>query len=98
MQDVLTQLSQLRRPTLLMRAARIGAADYNRRAHLGRLMGPATPRSTTHILIELMEQEAMLNALRLNAEAGYNLLRHIDLLIAIVAEANDLRSTLDAAA
>ncbi|MEL7088895.1 MAG: DUF6477 family protein, partial [Planctomycetota bacterium] len=39
MQDVLTMLQCLHRPRLLMRAARIGAEDYRRAAHLPRLLG-----------------------------------------------------------
>ncbi|WP_292068146.1 DUF6477 family protein, partial [Marivita sp. XM-24bin2] len=39
MQDLLTQISALRRPRILIRAARIGAESYHREARLPRLLG-----------------------------------------------------------
>lgn len=36
MQEALTRLRQLRRPRLLIRAARAGLPDYRREVHLGR--------------------------------------------------------------
>lgn len=38
MEDVLTQISRLKRPTLLVRTARHGLDDYNRVVHLRRLL------------------------------------------------------------
>ena len=43
MQDILSLLSSLRRPRLLIRAARIGADDYRREHHLWRILGIETP-------------------------------------------------------
>ncbi|MEL7090330.1 MAG: DUF6477 family protein [Pseudomonadota bacterium] len=87
MQDVLTILQNLRRPRLLMRAARIGAEDYRRTSHLPRLFGYGSLPRQSQALLRLIEIEAGLNALRLEDASSYNLLRHIDVLIAIVAEA-----------
>jgi len=43
-------------------------------------------------LMRLMEMERELNALRLGDDSSYSLLRHIDVLIAIVGEGRILRA------
>lgn len=87
MQDILTRLACLRRPRLLMRAARFGAEDYRRSAHLPRLLGyGALPRYGA-ALVQLMEIEGELNAQRLSGDASYCLTHHVDVMIAMVAEA-----------
>ena len=92
MQDVLTLMSHLNRPRLLVRAARMGAQDYRRDIHLPRLLGPGRlPRNRAAILL-LSEQESELNAKRVAADASYSLQRHIDVLIAMVAEARLIRA------
>ncbi len=93
MQDVLSMLNNLRRPRLLIRAARAGAMEYNRKRHLQRLLGygGALPR-TGPALMRLMELERGLNAARKNDDAGYSLPRHLDVLIAITGEAQLLRA------
>ena len=93
MQDVLTILQNLHRPKLLMRAARIGATDYRRSAHLPRLLGYGQTPKHTSAIHRLMEIEGDLNALRKSGESSYNLVRHIDVLIAIVGEARFLRAS-----
>ncbi|WP_299686824.1 DUF6477 family protein [uncultured Tateyamaria sp.] len=97
MQDVLTMLQSLHRPRLLMRAARIGAEDYRRGAHLPRLLGYGNLPRHTQALLRLMEIEAELNAQRIEDESAYNLLRHIDILIAIVGEARIMQAAQPAA-
>jgi uncharacterized protein DUF6477 len=93
MQDVLSMLNTLHRPRLLIRAARAGAPEYNRNRHLQRLLGyGALPRSAP-ALMRLMELERGLNEKRTSDDAGYSLPRHLDVLIAIVAEAQLLRAT-----
>ncbi|MEL6887468.1 MAG: DUF6477 family protein [Pseudomonadota bacterium] len=97
MQDVLTMLQCLHRPRLLMRAARIGAEDYRRAAHLPRLLGYGNLPRHTQALMRLIEIESELNAQRLEDESAYNLLRHIDILIAIVGEARIMQAAQPAA-
>lgn len=93
MQDILSMLSALRRPRLLMRAARIGAEDYRRNAHLPRLLGYGQMPRHGAALMRLVEIEADLNHLRLSEDSAYSLLRHIDILIAIVGEARIMRAS-----
>ncbi|WP_108837743.1 DUF6477 family protein [Tateyamaria sp. Alg231-49] len=92
MQDILSMLNALHRPRLLIRAARIGAEDYRRAAHLPRLLGYGQLPSHGNALIRLMEIEGELNALRLGEDSSYSLLRHIDVLIAIIGEGRTLRA------
>ena len=92
MQDVQTMLRQLRRPRLLAQAARFGAEDYRREAHLRRLLGrPNLPGPAEAALI-LMEREAEMNAARVAGLASYSFADHVYLLIALVGEARLLRA------
>lgn len=92
MQDILSMLNALRRPRLLMRAARIGAQDYRRNAHLPRLLGYGHLPRHGAALLRLVEIEADLNAQRVDEDSAYSLLRHVDVLIAIVGEARVMRA------
>lgn len=92
MQDVISMLHALRRPRLLMRAARIGADDYSRTIHLPRLMGYGVlPRHGVAVL-KLMELESELNTQRVSGNTSYSLVKHVDVLIAMVGEARILRA------
>lgn len=92
MQDILSMLNVLKRPRLLIRAARIGAEDYRRAAHLPRLLGYGQLPRHGSALMRLMDIEAELNSLRLREDSSYSLLRHIDVLIAIIGESRILRA------
>lgn len=93
MQDVLSMLNTLHRPRLLIRAARAGAQEYSRNRHLQRLLGyGALPRNAA-ALMQLIELERGLNDQRKADDAGYSLPRHLDLLIAMMGEAQLLLAT-----
>ncbi|WP_319547044.1 DUF6477 family protein [Ruegeria conchae] len=87
MQDLMTLITSLRRPRLLARAAKIGAQDYNRDRHLQRLLGYGSIPGTGAALMRLLELEREVNALRIEEDAAYSLVRHLDLLIALNGEA-----------
>ncbi|KEP70083.1 hypothetical protein DL1_20085 [Thioclava dalianensis] len=89
--DLTQILAELRRPKLLVRAARFGLRDYNRARDLKRLMRRNEAPRPVSALIELIAQEAELEMLRKNGEAGYSLTRHIEILIAVMAEARLVR-------
>lgn len=92
MQDIFSRLNALHRPRLMMRAARIGAQEYHRTAHLPRLLGyGALPRHGA-ALMRLMDIESGLEDQRTSSDAGYSLIRHVDVLIAMVGEARVLRA------
>lgn len=89
MSDVWTLLATLRRPRLLMRAARFGLAEYHRDRDLRRLVrSVGSPEETVPRLIEA---EAQLEATRQQGDARYSAARHIEVLIALLAEAQLLR-------
>jgi hypothetical protein len=93
MQDIHTLLANLNRPRLLMRAARIGAQDYRRAGHLPRILGYGQLPRHGETLMRLVDIEAQLEEQRKTVDATYSLIRHVDVLIAIVGEARALRAT-----
>ncbi|MDB6453117.1 DUF6477 family protein [Falsirhodobacter sp. 20TX0035] len=84
MTDFRTLLATLSRPRLLVRAARLGIEDYRRDRDLRRLTDHARPESA---LPQLLEKEAVMEATRMAGDASYSVARHVELLIALMAEA-----------
>ena len=93
MLDVISMLQSIRRPPLLMRAARLGADDYRRDIHLPRLLGYGVLPRHVQALLKLIELEAGMNDQRLSGNAGYSLAKHVDVLIAMLGEARVLRAS-----
>ena len=87
MTDLLSLVSDLRRPKLLIRAARAGLCDYNRNRDLKRLMRVSSPPSPDRAVTALMAEEERLDDTRRQGDANYSLTRHIEILIAMMAEA-----------
>lgn len=79
-------LASLRRPRLLMSAARIGLGSYDRDAVLARLLGGDVPPPGRACVDILVEREADCERARRSGAAGYSIARHVDLLTALVAE------------
>jgi len=86
MTDVVSLVAALRRPPLLTRAARLGQAEYSRTRDLRRLMRTPVAPTPEKAVATLLAEEQELEATRQSGAAGYNLLRHIEVLIAMVAE------------
>lgn len=92
----------LRRPRLLMRAARIGLQDYRRDRDLRRILPQAlfsalkaaSPEAALVMMAAqgaamlewLTEEESRIETARRAATAGYSPLRHIEVMIALLAE------------
>ncbi len=91
MQDLIGMLQSLRRPGLLIRAARAGLPEYRRTLHLQRLLGPGTPPRPGAALMRLMELEAEQDEKRRADHASYSIARHVELLAAMMAEAELVR-------
>jgi hypothetical protein len=91
MKDVFSKLCDVRRPELLIRAARIGAQGYRRNTHLTRLIGTVPPLPSSAALVLLMDLEAAINSCRTEERAGYSPARHVDILIAMMGEARALQ-------
>lgn len=87
MTDPLSHFATLRRPRLMLRAARLGITDYRRERDLRRLLGPDAPQTPDRALDALLDVEARAEAVRLAGDAGYSIARHVELLIAMMAEA-----------
>ncbi|AUQ62493.1 DUF6477 family protein [Phaeobacter inhibens] len=91
MQDIFGHLAALRRPRLLVRTARIGARDYSRRRDLKRVLGYGTLPKPAAAVMRLLDLERDHNRRRETGDAGYSLTRHVDVLIALMGEAEGLR-------
>ena len=87
MSDVSYLLSSLRRPKLLVRAARFAVADYCRQRCLPRLFPGEGLTRHADILPKLIEREASLDIARRSGDAGYSPARHIEMLAALIVEA-----------
>lgn len=93
MQDILSVLDTLKRPRLLIRAARAGCADYQRNTHLHRHLGPGKLPRHSAALRQLIAKESQLNRARKEKATSYSLVAHVDILIALMGEARLLRMT-----
>ncbi|MHA6323918.1 DUF6477 family protein [Roseivivax sp. CAU 1753] len=93
MSQTIHTLSCLRRPRLLIRAARIGADEYRRTTHLGRLLGGNPPRRHADALDRLMSLEAEQEELRCTGSASYGVALHVEILSAMMAEARLVNQT-----
>ncbi|MCB6177200.1 DUF6477 family protein [Rhodobacter sp. Har01] len=77
-------LSQLRRPGLMMRAARFGLVHYRRGRQLQRLLaGEMRPERTVP---RLFEAEAAFEETRRRGDAAYSVVAHLEVLVALLAE------------
>ncbi len=91
MSDFCKTLAALRRPRLLMHAARFGLGDYRRERDLRRLLRcGGSPEETVP---SLLSAEEALEATRKSGDASYSVARHIEVLIALLAEARLLRQS-----
>ena len=93
MTNPLSMLNQLRRPPLLIEAARLGLADYHREMALRRHLDIMRPPSVAAALLALIEIEAEIDRERRCGGAGYSPARHVDVLIAMMGEARLMRAT-----
>lgn len=87
MKDLVSLVNTLRRPRLLIRAARFGISEYNRERALRRFTqgsGMPTPQRAVNTLLTV---EADLEASRKAGDASYSVSRHVEVLIALIAEA-----------
>ena len=86
MLDVKTQIARLNRPKLLVNAAQIGVKDYRRKTHLPRILLSSAPAKSYAVLVTLCDLENHMNSLRKTRDAAYSAARHVEVLIALIAE------------
>ncbi|MEL6168425.1 MAG: DUF6477 family protein [Pseudomonadota bacterium] len=81
------RLAALRRPRLLVRAARFGITNYNRDRDLRRLTEAPSAPTPMRALEWLFDEEDRLESSRVDGRADYSARRHVEVLIALMAEA-----------
>ncbi|MEM9707313.1 MAG: DUF6477 family protein [Pseudomonadota bacterium] len=86
MQNIHDRLATLRRPRLLISAARFALSDYNRTRELKRIF-KAVPQGDGRALALLIDEEAHIEATRKAGDAAYSVARHVELLTAMMGEA-----------
>lgn len=86
MPDLRNFLAELRRPRLLVRAARHGLQNYQRERDLRRLIDTAPRLAPEAALERLFVAEERMEATRRRGDASYSIARHIEMLIALMAE------------
>ena len=86
MQDPVSRIRALKRPTLLARAARLGADHYRRSAYIRRIMEWDRDPGQMQALVALLDRENELNLHRLSRQADYSVVLHLDVLIALLGE------------
>ena len=88
-----TNAETLRRPSLLIRAARLCADGYSRDRHLNRLLAAEDSPQPGTALERLLALEEDMDSQRRRAQSGYSPIRHVELLSAVIAEIRLDRAT-----
>lgn len=87
MTDLAATLAEIRRPRILIRAARAGVLDYRRDRDLKRLLRDCKETAPHQAIRPLLAEEKRLEETRTNNAATYNVQRHVAVLTALIAEA-----------
>lgn len=85
--NIIQLLENLKRPKILVRAARLGLSNYNRETDLPRITRTHKPGSSSATIDRLLNQEHRLETARKSGDASYSVHRHIRVLTAVLAEA-----------
>lgn len=85
MQNQFERLNNVKRPKILIRAARAGIANYQRNS-IKKLIKNWESMDSNVILDHLISIENAINAERLENEPNYDMRQHITVLTAIMAE------------
>lgn len=93
MLDISARIAQLRRPRILINAARFGLDDYVRDQHLRRILRTDSIPRPAPAVMQLLDIEGMMNTARIEKQATYSVACHVDVMIALMAEAQILRAT-----
>ena len=92
MSDFRQMLAEIRRPRLLIRAARCGQEGYQRSRDLKRIVDPRLGAGSEATLRALLAIEARLDHERCEGVVGYSFARHVEVLIALMAESRTARA------
>lgn len=95
MNDLANLLGGLRRPKILIRAARAGVSDYRRDRDLKRLFRSLRGTSPQQVIVTLITEESRLELCRAAGDATYSVQRHVGVLTALIAEARHFSADRD---
>lgn len=84
MSNIYSILNTLHRPKILLRAAKFGLSEYCRERDLSRIIPHHSSSDAT--VKQLLSKELQLEQNRLNGEINYCVTRHIEVLVALLAE------------
>lgn len=84
MSDLFKTFSSIRRPRLLIRAAKMGLDVYRGERDLNRILGHKL--TGVRAVAELLDQEQALETRRVTGDVTYSIARHVEILIALMAE------------
>lgn len=93
MLDIQSVLRNLKRPNLLVKAARHGLDDYNRNVHLRRILNSEDIPRPGPAIMKMIEIEHHFDEARKEKRATYSVARHVEVLVAIMAEAQLLQAS-----
>lgn len=85
--DLYRLLATLRRPKILIRAARLGLAYYDREADLRHVIRAQRTPTRDRALEQLLIREETLEGARTTGGAGYSVQEHVRVLTALLCEA-----------
>ena len=80
-------LAGIRRPRLLIRAARLGMMDYSRSRDLKRILRVPELPLPSKAVRALLETEAAMEENRKSGGTTYSVMHHVEVMIALMAEA-----------
>ncbi|MBB3710699.1 hypothetical protein FHS00_000252 [Limimaricola variabilis] len=86
MLEPMSRIAALRRPQILVDAARFGIDQYDRARLLPRLIGPG-PCGPARAVTLLLDREAEQEQRRRAGTGDYRPARHVELIVALMAEA-----------
>lgn len=87
MNRLLIQVQNLKRPRILVQAAKVGAQHYQRKRYLRDHFGSAAPGTASNFVQELLAKENLHNQQRIEKSAHYRAGQHLEVMIALIAEA-----------
>jgi hypothetical protein len=88
MSDYMRIFNTLRRPNLLIRAARIGQTSYRRDRDLKRVLATGRTPGLSAGLGALLSLERDLEEGRVDGNTTYSISKHVEVLTALIAEAS----------
>lgn len=93
MKDINSHINHLRRPALLVRAAKHGVDFYDRNTHLRKYIAQDPYPGPGAVLMKLFEIEREQNDARREKRGDYAPSEHVDVLVAIMGEAQLYRAS-----